>query len=503
MRLLARLRKQSEVPNLELFICSMVELKNYINGQLLAPVGKAYLDNINPAKGEVYAKTPDSDERDVELAYQAAAEAFKTWSITPKDKRSAYLMRIADLIEQKLDHLAKAESIDNGKPLKLAKRVDIPRAAANFRFYGTGILHFAAQSHAMEDTAINYTLKQPVGVAGCISPWNLPLYLFSWKIAPALAAGCTVVAKPSEVTPMTAYLLSEICIEAGLPPGVLNIVHGLGPKVGNAIVAHPKIPLISFTGGTATGKHIASVAAPMVKKLSLELGGKNPNIIFADCNYEEMLSTTLNSSFSNQGQICLCGSRIFVERSLYERFKKDFVEQTKKMKVGDPSKEDTRVGAIVSKGHFEKILAYIELAKKEGGTVLCGGKAINPGGDCSNGYFIEPTIIEGLDYTCRSNQEEIFGPVVSITPFDTEEEALTMANSTTYGLASVLWTENLTRAHRVAQNLHAGIVWINCWLLRDLRTPFGGVKASGVGREGGFEALEFFTEPKNVCIKLA
>jgi len=438
----------------------------------------------------------------VELAYTAAAEAFKTWSITPKDKRSYYLLKIAELIELKLDALAAAESRDNGKPLKLAKKVDIPRAAANFRFYGTGILHFSAQSHAMENNAINYTLKQPVGVAACISPWNLPLYLFSWKIAPALAAGCTVVAKPSEVTPMTAYLLSEICIEAGLPPGVLNIVHGLGPKVGNALVSHPKIPLISFTGGTATGKHIASIAAPMFKKLSLELGGKNPNLIFADCNYEEMLNTTLNSSFSNQGQICLCGSRIFVERPLYEKFKTDFVAQTKKMKVGDPSKEDTRVGAIVSKGHYEKILSYIELAKQEGGKVLCGGKSFDPGGELSEGYYIEPTIIEGLDFKCRTNQEEIFGPVVTITPFDTEEEALMMANSTSYGLAAMVWTENLTRAHRIAHDLHAGIVWVNCWLLRDLRTPFGGVKASGVGREGGFEALDFFTEPKNVCIKL-
>jgi aminomuconate-semialdehyde/2-hydroxymuconate-6-semialdehyde dehydrogenase len=354
----------------------------------------------------------------------------------------------------------------------------------------------------MEETAINYTLRQPVGVAGCISPWNLPLYLFSWKIAPALAAGCTVVAKPSEITPMTAYLLSEICIEAGLPAGVLNIVHGLGAKVGNAIVSHNDIPLISFTGGTATGKSIASIAAPMFKKLSLELGGKNPNIIFADCDYEKMLATTLNSSFANQGQICLCGSRIFVERKIYDKFKTDFVAKTKELTVGNPLDEKTKVGAIVSKPHQEKILSYVELAKQEGGKILCGGNKINLSGDLSEGYFIEPTIIEGLAFDCRTNQEEIFGPVVTITPFDTEEEALMMANSTKYGLASVLWTQNLTRAHKMANNLHAGIVWINCWLLRDLRTPFGGVKASGVGREGGFEALDFFTEPKNVCVKL-
>lgn len=480
----------------------MQHIKNYINGELLEPLSKKYIDNYDPSRGKVYSYIPDSDEQDVELAYAAANAAFPEWSNTPKETRSKYLLKIAELIEKKLDKLALAESIDNGKPLKLAKIVDIPRAAHNFNFYGTGILHYAAHAHSMEDLAINYTLRQPVGVAGCISPWNLPLYLFTWKVAPALAAGCTVVAKPSEITPMTAYLLSEICIEAGLPKGVLNIVHGLGAKVGNAIVSHKNIPLISFTGGTVTGKHIAGIAAPMFKKLSLELGGKNPNIIFADCDYEKMLHTTINSSFQNQGQICLCGSRVFVERSLYEKFKKDFVEQTKKLIVGAPLDDKTRVGAVVSKPHMEKILSYIELAQKEGGKILCGGKRKIIEGEFAEGYYIEPTVIENLPYDCRTNQEEIFGPVVTITPFDTEEEVLKMANSVVYGLASVVWTENLTRAHRVAANIHAGIVWINCWLLRDLRTPFGGVKASGVGREGGFEAFDFYTEPKNVCIKL-
>jgi len=481
----------------------MQHIKNYINGQLIAPLEKKYLDNYNPATGKVYSYIPDSDEKDVDLAYQAAKAAFPAWSNLSKNKRSDYLISIAQLIEKNLDRLALAESIDNGKPLKLAKTVDIPRAAANFHFYGTGILHYAAPTHSMENTAINYTLRQAVGVAGCISPWNLPLYLFSWKIAPALAAGCTVVAKPSEITPMTAYLLSELCIEAGLPSGVLNIVHGLGGKVGNAIVSHQDIPLISFTGGTVTGKQIASIAAPMFKKLSLELGGKNPNIIFADCDYEKMLATTIHSSFSNQGQICLCGSRIFVERSLYDKFKVDFIEKTKQLKIGNPLEDATKVGAIVSKSHQEKILSYIDLAKQEGGKVLCGGEAVHFEGDLKDGYYIAPTIIEGLAYNCRTNQEEIFGPVVTITPFDTEEEALMMANSTMYGLASVVWTEHLTRAHRMANQIHAGIVWVNCWLLRDLRTPFGGVKASGVGREGGFEAFDFFTEPKNVCIKLS
>lgn len=480
----------------------MQKIQNYINGELVAPVGGQYMDNIDPSRGKVYSLIPDSDEKDVEIAVKAAKEAFPAWSVTPKDVRAAYIMKIADLIDANLERLAKAESLDNGKPLHLSKTVDIPRAAANFRFYGTGIMHYSAQSHSMEDTAVNYTLRQAVGVAGCISPWNLPLYLFSWKIAPALAAGCTVVAKPSEVTPMTAYLLSELCIEAGLPKGVLNIVHGLGHKVGSAITSHKDIPVISFTGGTKTGADIARVAAPMFKKMSLELGGKNPNIIFADCDYDKMLSTTMLSSFANQGQICLCGSRIFVERPIYEKFKNDFVEKTKKLIVGEPFGEKTKIGAVVSKPHQEKVLSYVELAKQEGGKVLCGGHKIVLEGEFENGYYIAPTIIEGLTYNCRTNQEEIFGPVVTIMPFDTEEEVLMYANSTIYGLASTVWTENLTKAHRVAQKIHAGIVWVNCWLLRDLRTPFGGVKSSGVGREGGFEAIEFFTEPKNVCIKL-
>lgn len=480
----------------------MFKIKNYINGELIAPISGNYLDNINPAIGEVYSYIPDSDEKDVELATQAALIAFPSWSKTPKEKRARIIQKIAFLIEENLEKLAEAESIDNGKPLKLAKSVDIPRAASNFNFYATAILHYASESHSMEDTAINYTLREPIGVCGCISPWNLPLYLFSWKIAPALAAGNTVVAKPSEVTPMTAYLLSEICIEAGLPKGVLNIVHGLGHKVGAAITEHPQIPVISFTGGTITGKQIISTAGPMFKKLSLELGGKNPNIIFDDCNFEDALKTTVHSSFANQGQICLCGSRIFVQRGIYEKFRDEFVGRVKGLVIGNPFNENTNIGAVVSEPHMNKVLSYINLAKEEGGTILCGGKRIDVGGEFANGYYLQPTIIEGLEFNCRTNQEEIFGPVVTITPFDTEEEVLMMANSTKYGLASSVWTENLKKAHRVAANLHVGIVWVNTWLLRDLRTPFGGVKQSGVGREGGFEALNFFTEPKNVCIKL-
>lgn len=480
----------------------MEKIKNYINGELVDPIARNYIDNYNPSTGAIYSLIPDSDAADVELATKAANAAFPSWSKTPKEKRSRILQKLAFLIEENLDRLALAESKDNGKPLKLAKTVDIPRAAANFNFYATGILHYASQSHAMEDTAINYTLREPIGVCGCISPWNLPLYLFSWKIAPALAAGNTVVAKPSEVTPYTAYLLSELCIEAGLPKGVLNIVHGLGHKVGAAITEHVDIPVISFTGGTVTGKQIISTAGPMFKKLSLELGGKNPNIIFDDCDFDKALKTTVHSSFANQGQICLCGSRIFVQRGIYNKFRDAFVEKTKKLKVGNPLAEDSNLGAVVSKSHMEKVLGYIELAKKEGGTVLVGGHQVKLEGEFANGYYLAPTIIEGLSYNCRTNQEEIFGPVVTIMPFDTEEEVLMMANATIYGLAATIWTQDITRAHNMAAQIHAGIVWVNCWLLRDLRTPFGGVKSSGVGREGGFEALDFFTEPKNVCVKL-
>ncbi len=475
-------------------------IHNYINGKLLAPESGAYLDNYNPAKGEVYAKVPDSDVRDVERAYAAANAAFPAWSATSITERSRILHKIADLIAANLDRLAVAESLDNGKPIWLAKQVDIPRASSNFRFFAQAITQFATQAHEMTD-AINYTLRQPLGVVGTISPWNLPLYLFTWKIAPALAAGNTVIAKPSEVTPMTAFLLSELCIEAGLPKGVLNIVHGDGLKVGAEMTKHPKIKAISFTGSTRVGREIARVAAPMFKKISLEMGGKNPNIIFADCNYEKMLTTTLRSSFANQGQICLCGSRVFVEASLYERFKADFVRLTQStMQVGPPTEATSKLGAVVSKAHYEKILSYIELAKEEGGTILTGGKAVFPAGH-EHGWYIEPTIIEGLPADCRTNQEEIFGPVVTIMPFETEAEVLAYANDIPYGLSSTIWTENISRANRISKAIDAGIVWVNTWLLRDLRTPFGGVKHSGVGREGGFEALRFFTEAKNVCIQ--
>lgn len=479
----------------------MVSILNYINGKLIEPLAGKKFENINPATASVFCTIPDSDAQDVQLAVDAAQAAFSKWSTMSAQKRCNILLKIADTIDAEIDHLAKAESMDNGKPVWLAKQVDIPRASANFRFYATASLHFASEAHPMESRALNYTLRQSIGIAGCISPWNLPLYLFTWKIAPALAAGNCVVAKPSEITPYTAFLLSDICIRCGLPAGVLNIVHGYGPSVGAAITAHPDIPVISFTGGTKTGAEISRVAAPMFKKLSLELGGKNPNIIFDDCDFEHAVSTSVKSSFSNQGEICLCGSRIFIQEKIYDQFKKAFLKKVSVLKTGDPDEDENFLGAIVSKQHYEKVLEYIELAKREGGHLLAGGKSVHPKGRCENGYFIEPTVFENLAFDCRTNQEEIFGPVVTLTPFRDEEHVLHMANSTPYGLASILWTNDLNKAHRVSAKLHAGIVWVNCWLLRDLRTPFGGVKQSGLGREGGFEALHFFTEEKNVCIK--
>lgn len=480
----------------------MEKILNYIDGKLQEPLDGAFLENMDPSVGKPYSLVPDSKDADVQLAVEAAKKAAPEWGRTSKEKRYEILNRIADLIDKNLPELAKAESRDNGKPLKLASTVDIPRASSNMRFFATAILHFSSESHGMEDRGFNYTLRQPIGVVGCISPWNLPLYLFTWKIAPALAAGNAVVAKPSEVTPMTAYLFSKLCIEAGLPTGVLNIVHGLGPNVGNAITTHADVKAVSFTGGTSTGAHIASVAAPKFKKLSLELGGKNPNIIFADCDFEKMMKTTLLSSFANQGQICLCGSRIFVQRSIYEKFRDEFVKRTKELKVGQPFDDTTKVGAIVSQPHLEKVISYIELAKEEGGKVLAGGERVHLEGEFKDGYYLQPTIIEGLPFNCRTNLEEIFGPVVTIMPFDTEEEVVQYANATRYGLAATIWTQDLTRAHRVAASIDSGIIWINCWLVRDLRTPFGGMKDSGVGREGGFEALKFFTEAKNVCVHL-
>jgi aminomuconate-semialdehyde/2-hydroxymuconate-6-semialdehyde dehydrogenase len=480
----------------------MIKILQFIDGKLVEPASGKYFDDVDPAVGAPYALVPDGDAEDVARAVAAAKAAFPSWSQTTAADRSRILLAIADGIEREIDELARIESIDNGKPITLARSSDLPRAVANFRFFATAILHARSELHVADATALNYTLRRPLGVVACISPWNLPLYLLTWKIAPALATGNTVVAKPSEITPMTAFHLARIVKAAGLPPGVLNIVHGLGPKIGPPLTGHPDVKAVSFTGGTATGASIASVVAPKFKKLSLELGGKNPNIVFADADMDEAIKTSLRSSFQNQGQICLCGSRILVEDKSYAAFIERFVAGAETLRLGDPLDPATEQGAVVSKPHFDKIMSHLALAREEGGNVLCGGGPARPVSErCKDGYFIQPTVIVDLPMNCRTNQEEIFGPVVTVTPFSSEDQAVALANGTSYGLSASVWTQNLARAHRVADRIESGTVWINCWMVRDLRVPFGGVKGSGVGREGGEDSMRFFTEPKNVCVK--
>eukprot|EP01116_Phalansterium_solitarium_P011986 TRINITY_DN27899_c0_g1_i1.p1 TRINITY_DN27899_c0_g1~~TRINITY_DN27899_c0_g1_i1.p1 ORF type:complete len:509 (+),score=161.38 TRINITY_DN27899_c0_g1_i1:77-1528(+) len=475
-------------------------VQNFIDGQFVAPVGAAYFDNINPSNGLPYGKVPDSEQADVSLAVAAAKKAFKTWSKTTTEQRSQLLYRIADVVESRLQEFAEAESKDQGKPVSLAKTVDIPRVCANFRFYAGAILHHEERSTRIDGLAVNYTTRTPVGVCGLISPWNLPLYLLTWKIAPAIAVGNTCVCKPSEFTPATAFLLCSVLNEVGLPPGVVNMVFGYGAKAGSPLVRHPDVPLISFTGGTATAEHIIRDSAPLYKKLYLELGGKNPNIIFDDCNFDECVATSVRSSFANQGEICLCGSRILVQDTIYDRFVEAFVAATRKLVVGDPRLPSTNVGALVSEVHRNHVEKYIALARTEG-TILCGGDRPSLPDELSKGYYLNPTVITDLSPSCRVQQEEIFGPVVGITKFSTEEEAIEIANSTRYGLAAMVWTEHGKRAHRVSQALEVGTVWVNCWMVRDLRMPFGGQKHSGIGRAGGDQSIDLYTEQKTICMK--
>lgn len=484
-------------------VCRMENILNFINGQFTPSENNQWIEVEEPATGQVYARIPRSSTKEVEKAVLAANHAAGSWQKMSLADRSAILHKIADLIDENHDRLAHAESKDNGKPLWLAKKVDIPRASANMRFFANAITQVSSDSHKMEEEdAINFTLKKPLGVVACISPWNLPLYLFTWKVAPALAAGNCVLAKPSEVTPYTAYLFSQLCKEAGLPDGVLNVLHGYGGEVGHSLVNHKEVKAISFTGGTETGKKIAATAAPQFKKLSLELGGKNPAIVFDDCNFEKTVSEIVRLSFSNQGEICLCGSRIYVQQAIYEQFKDAFIERVKALKVGDPLEADSNMGAIVSEQHYKKVLSYVQLAKEEGGRLLVGGRTIKaPNDRCKDGYFIAPTVFEGLTTDCRTNQEEIFGPVVTLQSFETMEEVVELANGVNYGLSATIWTDSLQRAHAVSDALESGVIWINCWLLRDLRTPFGGLKQSGVGKEGGMEVLDFFLQQKNVCIQ--
>jgi aminomuconate-semialdehyde/2-hydroxymuconate-6-semialdehyde dehydrogenase len=472
-------------------------IANFIDGEMLSPLNGQYIDNIEPATGDVYALVPDSDEKDLELAVKAAKVAFPAWRDTPIEKRAEILNKLADLIEANQDEFITAEAIDNGKTVAAATAADIPRSIFNLRAFAKSAVSFGGKTSA-NDVSSSYILNQPMGVVSIISPWNFPLVLFTWKVAPALMAGNCVIAKPSEITPMTAYLLSKLANEAGVPKGVLNVLHGRGAQIGSAITNHSDIPAISFTGGTVTGLAIYKDAALQLKKVSLELGGKNPTIVFDDADLEKAVEGAKNAAFANQGQVCLCGSRLFVQEGIYEKFKTALVEKAKEIKIGDPLEKETEHGATVSKEHMEKVLGYIDLAKEEGGTILTGGKRHTVEGRCENGYFIEPTVIDNLPYTCRTNQEEIFGPVVSIMPFKNEEDVLEMANSTQYGLASSVWTEDNAKAKRMAEKIESGIVWINCWNLRDVDTPFGGVKKSGLGREGTWDAMHFFTQQKTV-----
>lgn len=476
---------------------------HFIGGKFVSPVEGRYLDVYEPATGQVYARCAAGTSADVDLAVAAAEAAFPKWSTMAADQRSRLLLKLADLIESRLEWLAESETRDQGKPIALSRSMDIPRAAQNIRFFATAILHSKSESFAVDQIGLSYTLRRARGVCGLISPWNLPLYLLTWKVGPALAYGNTVVAKPSELTPRTAHHLAELCVEAGLPPGVLNLVQGYGREAGAALVAHPRVGTISFTGGTTTGREIARVAAPMFKKLSLELGGKNANVIFADAELGKAIPMSVRAAFTNQGEVCLTGSRLLVERSIYDKVLEGVVAGAKQLRSGDPLDPHTDQGALVSREHLEKVRGYIASARDAGGQVLCGGE---PPHDLPErvrgGYFLRPTVIAGLGADARVNQEEIFGPVVSVIPFDSEAEGVAIANGTPYGLAATLWTDDVSRAHRVAENLQAGIVWINCWLVRDLRTPFGGVKQSGVGREGGEDAYHFYTESKSVTLRV-
>ncbi len=478
----------------------MIEIKNLIGGELMSPLNGSFLDNHWPATGEVYSKVPNSDHEDVGLAVSAAQKAFLSWSSKAPTDRASAMMKLADLIDRDFEKLALAESKDQGKPLWLAKAVDIPRASANLRFFAHAIMNNKSVSFTDVDGVVEYINRSPIGPCALISPWNLPLYILTWKIGPCIATGNTAICKPSELTPMTAFLFSELVIEAGIPPGVINILHGEGGRCGQALVEHKDVPVVSFTGGTKTGAHIATTVAPSFKKVSLELGGKNPNIIFADCDFEKAVKTSIRSSFLNQGEICLCGSRIFVERPLFQKFVEKFVEETDRLKVGDPMQKNTFVGALVSKSHLDKVLSYVEMAQKEGGTVLTNMDINDLPEANAHGYFMRPVVISGLEPQCRVQQEEIFGPVVTITPFDTEDEALEMANSVEYGLSASLWTSDSSRVHRLSRKIQSGTVWVNSWMYRNLRAPLGGMKSSGLGREGGDYSLNFFTETQNVSI---
>jgi len=473
-------------------------IQNYINGKFCKK--EEIIEDINPATGKIIASIPKSNLDDVEKAVCAADEARVNWSNLSLEERTNWLEKIAIVLESRSEEIASLESLDTGKPIALARAVDAARSVTNFRFFAEFARSYSEEKFEMED-ATNHVILKPVGIAGLITPWNLPLYLLSWKIAPAIVMGNTVVAKPSELTPLTANLLAEVIHEVGLPAGVVNIVHGLGSEVGQAIVEHPKVNLISFTGGTQTGRKVAETASPMFKKLSLELGGKNATIVLDDTNLDEAIPGIAKSAFMNQGQVCLCGSRIFISNKIWDVFIEKFINYVEDMKIGDPSLEDSDLGSLVSFAHRDKVESYIHLAQREGGKILSGGGSPNLSSPFDKGAFLEPTVVSNLSHMSRTATEEIFGPVVTLHPFETEEEAIEMANCTNYGLAGSVWTGDKERGTRIAEKIETGMVWVNTWLHRDLRVPFGGIKDSGVGREGGRWSLSFFSEAINICVK--
>ena len=483
------------LPERPLILC------NWIGGEPVPPEGHAYLENINPATGRVISKIPRSQELDVHAALRVAKEAQLVWKHTSFLERADLLDDIANAIEARKDEFAQAESLDTGKPFHIAKNVDISRAIANFRFFSGAIRHDETGCHMMGD-AINYTIRKPLGVVALITPWNLPLYLLSWKLAPAIAMGNSVVAKPSEMTPTTATLLAEVFNEVGAPKGLYNVVHGRGIEAGTALTNHPTVKAISFTGGTQTGRYVAQSGAEQFKKMSLEMGGKNAAIVFEDADIDRTVKGIRRASFLNQGQICLCASRILVHRPIYDDFVSCLVESIKDLNVGDPQQPNSDLGSLISHEHQAKVMGFVQSALADGGTVLCGGEIPEMPEDLQEGAWFQPTVIVDVETSCKISMEEVFGPVVVVHPFDTEEEAIEIANGTQYGLASTIWTQKLERAHRVAAAMDTGLVWVNTWLHRDLRTPFGGMKNSGIGREGGHYSLDFYSNAQNICISL-
>ena len=477
----------------------MDDLRNYIGGQFLTHSGGQWMDNSEPATGSQICRIPLSDASDVDAAVGAARAAQPAWGSLSHSERADWLDRIADALEARYEEIAALESRDTGKPISLARTVDAHRSVSNFRFFA-GILREHEGDVFEMASATNYVVNKPVGVGALITPWNLPLYLLSWKVAPAIGMGNTVVCKPSELTPLTADLMMRVIDEVGLPAGVVNLVHGDGVGAGAPLVAHSDVDLVSFTGGTSTGEKVAASAAPAFKKLSLELGGKNASIVFADCDMDSTVAGVVRAGFLNQGQVCLCGSRVLVEDSVYAEFRDRFVDAVEAMRIGDPSDESTDLGALISEDHLAKVQGYVELAKQEGGTLLTGGTPCLPSG-FEGGNWMAPTVIEGLGPDSRCSTEEIFGPVVTLHPFGSEDEAVAIANNTRYGLAGSVWTSDLDKGRRVSEAIDTGMVWVNTWLHRDLRVPFGGVKDSGVGREGGKWSLGFFSEAMNVCVK--